>query len=117
MNGQNRKDIKPGLRVYITQKHDQRTRKLTSGVVKNILTTSAFHSHAVSRSGLQPGKWGACRRSWGQAIRRCAMTERDVHALRAEALAALTAATQAASSAPDVECAQVSHRGGVGVLG
>ena len=42
------------------------------------------------------------------------MTERDVHALRAEALAALTAATQAANSAPDVECAQVSHRGGVG---
>ena len=34
------------------------------------------------------------------------MTERDVHALRAEALAALTAATQAANSAPDVESAQ-----------
>ena len=33
------------------------------------------------------------------------MTERDVHALRAEALAARTAATQAANSAPDVESA------------
>ena len=33
------------------------------------------------------------------------MTERDVHALSAEALAALTAATQAANSAPDVASA------------
>lgn len=47
MNGQNRKDIKPGLRVYMTQKHDQRTGKLTSGVVKDILTTSAFHSRGI----------------------------------------------------------------------
>ena len=47
MNGQNRKDIKPGLRVYMTQKHDQRTGKRTSGVVKDILTTSAFHSRGI----------------------------------------------------------------------
>ncbi len=33
------------------------------------------------------------------------MPERDVHALRAEALAALAAATQAANGAPDVESA------------
>ena len=37
MNGQNRKDIKSGLRVHITQKQDQRTGKLTSGIVKDIL--------------------------------------------------------------------------------
>jgi uncharacterized repeat protein (TIGR03833 family) len=42
MNGNNRKDIKPGLRVNITQKQDQRTGKLTSGVVKDILTKSGF---------------------------------------------------------------------------
>jgi uncharacterized repeat protein (TIGR03833 family) len=47
MNGQNRKDIKPGLRVHITQKQDQRSGKLTSGVVKDILTTSAFHSRGI----------------------------------------------------------------------
>ena len=47
MNGNNRKDIKPGLRVHITQKQDQRTGKLTSGVVKDILTTSAFHSRGI----------------------------------------------------------------------
>jgi uncharacterized repeat protein (TIGR03833 family) len=47
MNGQNRKDIRPGQRVNITQKHDQRTGRLTSGVVKDILTTSTFHSRGI----------------------------------------------------------------------
>ena len=47
MNGKNRKDIKPGLRVNITQKHDQRTGKLAGGIVKDILTTSAFHSRGI----------------------------------------------------------------------
>ena len=47
MNGNNRKDIKPGLRVNITQKQDQRSGKLTSGVVKDILTKSAFHSRGI----------------------------------------------------------------------
>ena len=44
MNGENRKDIRPGQRVHMTQKHDQRTGRLTSGGVKDILTTSTFHS-------------------------------------------------------------------------
>ena len=47
MNGQNRKDIKSGLRVNITQKQDQRTGRFTSGIVKDILTTSAFHSRGI----------------------------------------------------------------------
>ena len=47
MNGKNRKDIKPGLRVNITQKHDKRTGKHTDGIVKDILTTSAFHSRGI----------------------------------------------------------------------
>jgi uncharacterized repeat protein (TIGR03833 family) len=47
MNGQNRTDIKPGLRVNITQKHDQRTGRLTTGIVKDILTTSTFHSRGI----------------------------------------------------------------------
>ncbi len=47
MHGKNRKDIKPGLRVHITQKQDQRTGRLTSGVVKDILTKSAFHSRGI----------------------------------------------------------------------
>jgi uncharacterized repeat protein (TIGR03833 family) len=47
MHGKNRKDIKPGQRVNITQKQDQRTGKLTSGIVQDILTTSPFHSRGI----------------------------------------------------------------------
>ena len=47
MDGKNRKDIKPGLKVNITQKQDQRTGKLTGGMVKDILTTSPFHSRGI----------------------------------------------------------------------
>jgi len=47
MNGQNRTDIRPGQRVNMTQKHDQRTGRLTSGVVKDILTKSPFHSRGI----------------------------------------------------------------------
>lgn len=54
MHGKNRKDIKPGLRVHITQKHDQRTGKLTGGIVKDILTKSAFHVRGI-RVRLQTG--------------------------------------------------------------
>jgi uncharacterized protein YwbE len=42
MNGKNRKDIKPGLRVNITQKRDQRSGRLTGGSVKDVLTKSAL---------------------------------------------------------------------------
>lgn len=45
--GQNRKDIHPGLAVAIVLKQDQRTRKLTHGIVKDILTKSAFHPHGI----------------------------------------------------------------------
>jgi len=47
MNGQNRQDIKPGLKVNITQKQDQRTGKLTGGIVKDILTKSPFHARGI----------------------------------------------------------------------
>jgi len=46
-DGQNRKDIHPGLSVAIVLKQDQRTGKLTRGVVKDILTNSAFHPHGI----------------------------------------------------------------------
>ena len=57
MDGKNRKDIKPGLRVSITQKQDQRTGKLTGGIVKDILTKSAFHSRGI-KVRLQTGEVG-----------------------------------------------------------
>jgi len=57
MNGNNRKDIRPGVRVHITQKQDQRTGKLTGGIVKDILTKSAFHSRGI-KVRLQTGEVG-----------------------------------------------------------
>ncbi|MDX2446173.1 MAG: YwbE family protein [Desulfobacterales bacterium] len=47
MNGRNRSDIDAGLRVQIIQKQDQRTGKLTDGIVKDILTKSSTHSHGI----------------------------------------------------------------------
>ena len=47
MKGQNRKDIYPGLLVDIILKKDQRNGNLTRGIVKDILTSSAFHSRGI----------------------------------------------------------------------
>ena len=47
MEGINRKDIKPGMGVDIVLKKDQRTGRLTRGVVKDILTKSARHPHGI----------------------------------------------------------------------
>jgi uncharacterized repeat protein (TIGR03833 family) len=42
-----RADIKAGARVQVVQKQDQRTGKLTEGIVKDILTKSATHPHGI----------------------------------------------------------------------
>jgi uncharacterized repeat protein (TIGR03833 family) len=47
MNGQYRKDIRPGLEVDIVLKQDQRTGKRTRGIVKELLTNSSFHPHGI----------------------------------------------------------------------
>ena len=47
MNLINRADIKPGSHVKVVQKQDQRSGKLTEGVVKDILTKSASHPHGI----------------------------------------------------------------------
>lgn len=47
MNGQNRKNIVPGTTVDIVLKQDQRTGKLTRGIVKDILTKSGTHPHGI----------------------------------------------------------------------
>ncbi len=57
MNGQNRKDIYPGLEVDIILKKDQRTGKLTRGIVKNLLTSAAFHSRGI-KVRLEDGQIG-----------------------------------------------------------
>ena len=57
MNGQNRKDIYPGLKVDIILKKDQRSGKLTRGIVKDLLTSSAFHSRGI-KVRLEDGQVG-----------------------------------------------------------
>jgi uncharacterized repeat protein (TIGR03833 family) len=47
MNGNNRSNIKPGLRVRIVLKKDQSSGKLTEGIVKDILTNSSTHPHGI----------------------------------------------------------------------
>ena len=47
MSGRNRSDIKAGIRVQVVQKQDQRTGKLTEGIVKDILTKSSTHPHGI----------------------------------------------------------------------
>ncbi|PYS01979.1 MAG: YwbE family protein [Acidobacteria bacterium] len=47
MNGQTRSQIRPGMRVRIVEKPNQRTGKLTEGIVRKILTNSPHHPHGV----------------------------------------------------------------------
>jgi len=47
MNGSKRSDIKAGIKVSIVLKQDQRSGKLTDGVVKDILTNSPTHPHGI----------------------------------------------------------------------
>ena len=47
MDGQYRKDIRPGLRVAIVRKQDQRTGRRTIGVVKDILTSAPHHTRGI----------------------------------------------------------------------
>jgi uncharacterized repeat protein (TIGR03833 family) len=42
-----RSQIKPGLKVAIVMKADQRSSKRTDGIVKDILTNSPTHPHGI----------------------------------------------------------------------
>lgn len=57
MNGQNRADIKVGAKVKIVLKSDQRTGRLTEGVVARLLTKSCFHPHGI-KVMLEDGRVG-----------------------------------------------------------
>ena len=52
-----RSDIQPGLRVAIVLKQDQRSGRLTEGIVQDILTRSATHPHGI-KVRLQSGDVG-----------------------------------------------------------
>jgi uncharacterized repeat protein (TIGR03833 family) len=47
LDGRQRKDVRPGLQVDIELKQDQGTGHRTRGVVRDVLTRSAFHPHGI----------------------------------------------------------------------
>lgn len=61
MQGTRRDAIQPGLRVSIVLKQDQRTGKLTDGVVQDILTKSPTHPHGI-KVRLQGGAVGRVKK-------------------------------------------------------
>ena len=61
MSGNNGSNIKPGMLVAIVLKNDQRTGKLTEGIVQDILTKSATHPHGI-KVRLTSGEVGRVKR-------------------------------------------------------
>jgi uncharacterized repeat protein (TIGR03833 family) len=57
MNGTIRTNIQKGFSVSIVLKQDQRTGKLTEGIVKDILTNSPSHPHGI-KVRLESGEVG-----------------------------------------------------------
>jgi uncharacterized repeat protein (TIGR03833 family) len=47
ISGTERKNITKGLSVSIVLKQDQRSGKLTDGIVKDILTSAPKHTHGI----------------------------------------------------------------------
>ena len=47
MDGTERDNIKPGIRVLVVQKENQRSGETTQGVVQDILTSSSTHPHGI----------------------------------------------------------------------
>lgn len=47
MAGIKRENIKPGSKVRVVQKKDQRSGKLTEGIVQRILTKSPNHPYGI----------------------------------------------------------------------
>jgi len=61
MDGTKRVNIKQGLKVSIVMKNDQRSGKLTDGIVKNILTNSPNHPHGI-KVRLENGEVGRVKK-------------------------------------------------------
>ncbi|WP_372752103.1 YwbE family protein [Labilibaculum sp.] len=56
-DGTKRADVHPGLAVKIVLKEDQRSGKLTEGIVKDLLTNSHLHPHGI-KVRLEDGQVG-----------------------------------------------------------
>lgn len=61
MEGTERANIKRGSRVSIVMKEDQRSGKLTEGIVKDILTSSPVHPHGI-KVRLESGQVGRVKK-------------------------------------------------------
>jgi uncharacterized repeat protein (TIGR03833 family) len=46
-DGRTRSQLQPGMKVRVVEKQNQRTGKLTEGVVQRILTKSPTHPHGI----------------------------------------------------------------------
>ncbi len=64
MDGTRRSDIKAGLQVSIVLKKDQQSGKRTEGIVRDILTKSATHTHGI-KVRLQSGEIGRVKEIHG----------------------------------------------------
>jgi len=56
-DGTKRGNIHPGLEVRVVLKADQRSGKLTEGIVKDLLTNSHMHPHGI-KVRLEDGQVG-----------------------------------------------------------
>lgn len=65
MNGAGRQHIKLGLAVLIVLKKDQRSGKLTEGVVQDVLTKSPTHPHGI-KVRLRSGEIGRVQKIIGE---------------------------------------------------
>jgi len=66
MDGRDRRNIRAGLAVDIVLKKDQRTGRLTRGVVRDILTKSATHPHGI-KVRLSDGQVGRVKKIINQS--------------------------------------------------
>ena len=57
VDGTKRENVKVGTKVKVVQKQDQRSGKLTEGIVSKILTNSPTHPHGI-KVRLQDGVVG-----------------------------------------------------------
>ena len=67
MNIPTRLQLKPGQRVRIVLKKDQATGKLTEGILKDILTSSASHPHGI-KVRLMDGQVGRVKEVAGDLV-------------------------------------------------
>jgi uncharacterized repeat protein (TIGR03833 family) len=64
MNATKRCEVRPGLRVSIVLKKDQRSGKTTEGIVRDILTKSPSHPHGI-KVRLESGEVGRVKEIHG----------------------------------------------------